>query len=453
MKFRQTALIIILSLGLVSCSLAEDITPPPGYTSPTSVPTQATVTPVAPSTSTVETATTATATTPASTQSTTPPADATAKPGTSFGIFTGTLANGSGGGIPEGQNVTLVGLDQDQTGSYQKALELQSQINQDGSYSFSGVEVALNRAFLIITSYGGVEYQSDPVIVKDATTNFSIPITIYDKTNDINVLTVDQVHLKFDLSAQNVIQVTELYIVTNPGKQVVVVPSDGSSIPFLQVPVGAGSPQYQLAQGSAQLLNATGGFALLPGSDKQYGFLVSFSMPYSKSLKYNQLFTLPVSSLTVFVPLGMRLSAEQLTAAGPQTIQSQTYLMYQSNKMAAGSSLALALSGRPGASTGFNFDRQTIVLIGIGIVGILLIGVGIYLYLRDRTRVLKEEQEDQEKRNQQQEDALGEDPENIMDAMIALDDQYKAGEIPKEAYEKRRMELKERLKGILVAEG
>ena len=149
----------------------------------------------------------------------------------------------------------------------------------------------------------------------------------------------------------------------------------------------------------------------------------------------------------------MRLSAEQLTAAGPQTIQSQTYLMYQSNKMAAGSSLALALSGRPGASTGFNFDRQTIVLIGIGVVGILLIGVGIYLYLRDRTRLLKEEKEDQEKRNLQEEDALGEDPENIMDAMIALDDQYKAGEIPKEAYEKRRMELKERLKGILVTEG
>ena len=128
--------------------------------------------------------------------------------------------------------------------------------------------------------------------------------------------------------------------------------------------------------------------------------------------------------------------------------------MYQSNKMAAGSSLALALSGRPGTSPGFNFDRQTIVLIGIGVVGILLIGVGIYLFLRDRTRLLKEEKEDQEKKNlQNEEDALGEDPENIMDAMIALDDQYKAGEIPKEAYEKRRMELKERLKGILVTEG
>jgi hypothetical protein len=36
-----------------------------------------------------------------------------------------------------------------------------------------------------------------------------------------------------------------------------------------------------------------------------------------------------------------------------------------------------------------------------------------------------------------------------MDAMIALDDQFKAGELPREAYEKRRMELKERLKGVM----
>jgi hypothetical protein len=48
-----------------------------------------------------------------------------------------------------------------------------------------------------------------------------------------------------------------------------------------------------------------------------------------------------------------------------------------------------------------------------------------------------------------QEDAIGEDRDSIMDAMIALDDQYKAGEIPKEAYENRRSELKDRLKVVL----
>jgi len=114
-------------------------------------------------------------------------------------------------------------------------------------------------------------------------------------------------------------------------------------------------------------------------------------------------------------------------------------------------------TGKPGEPTGFKFDRQAIVLIGIGIVGILLIGVGIYLYLRDRGRLLKEEQEKQveqeEQDDQVDEDALGEDRDNIMDAMIALDDQYKVGEIPREAYEKRRNELKERLKSILSSQG
>jgi len=73
--------------------------------------------------------------------------------------------------------------------------------------------------------------------------------------------------------------------------------------------------------------------------------------------------------------------------------------------------------------------------------------------MRDRTRHLKEEQERQEEQyGQIEEDALGEDRDNIMDAMIALDDQYTVGEIPKEAYEKRRTELKERLKEILSSQ-
>ena len=86
------------------------------------------------------------------------------------------------------------------------------------------------------------------------------------------------------------------------------------------------------------------------------------------------------------------------------------------------------------------------ILIGIGIVGALLVGLGIYLYLRDRARWRRENEENEAVIEK---DALGEDRDSIMDAMIALDDQYKAGEIPKEAYEERRKELKERLRSVL----
>jgi hypothetical protein len=441
MKFRYVALIVLFSFTLASCSLAEDITPPPGYQSPTPIPTLGSATQTPQATRPVKAA----SVTPEILTVSAQPANATSFLGSNRGQVTGVLVNGSGGVIPGGQSVSLFGFDKDQSGTYQKTVELPSPVDIKGSYNFSGLEMPTDRIFLLITSFGGVEYQSDPVTVSDATTAYSIPITIYDKTDDLGQLAFSQVHLIFDLSSQNVIQVTELFIATNPGKQTVVVSSDGSSVPFIQTPQNAGGLQFQLSQGSSQLLNATEGFAMPPGADKQYGFVATYTLPYTKSLKFSQPFSLPVSSLTVFIPKGMRLRGEQLTDAGPQDVQGKSYQMYQANKMASGSTLSLTLSGQPESSTGAPSNNKTWISIGIGVVGILLIGLGLYLFLRDRARFKRENELPEEVLEK---DALGEDRDSLMDAMIALDDQYKAGEIQKEAYEQRRTELKDRLKGL-----
>jgi hypothetical protein len=442
MKYRLISLIIFLSLVFTSCSLAEDITPPPGYQAPTEASLEpVTLTPEA--SSTLEPATVTPEITPAATDTTNTSADVTTPSGAVLGNITGSLINGSGSDIPAGQKVTLVGFDVDPSGNYQKSMELETTGDPKGVFSFKGVDIPQGRVLLVFTSWGDIEYQSDPVTVSDTTTDYSVPITIYEKTDDLNTLTLSQVHLIFNSSSQDVLQVTELYIVTNTGTQAVVVPSDGTSIPFIPIPEKASGVQFQLSQGSAELLNAKGGFAMLPGAEKQFAFIATYTMPYSRSLNFEQLFSLPVSSLTVFIPKGVRLRSEQLVDAGAQDIQGQSYQMYQASKIASGSSLSLSLSGKPGASTGFMPGRQTIVLIGIGLVGVLLVGLGIYLFLRDRARFKQENTASEEG---VEKDALGEDRVSIMDAMIALDDQYKAGEIPKEAYETRRFELKERLK-------
>ena len=325
MPVRITILIFITSLALAACSQPDDITPPPGYQSPTSGSTLVTASQTIEPTLTKLPATALAGPTPAGMQSPTPFDTKITTSGLSLSDINGSLTNGSGGSIPDGQKVTLIGLDKDQTGNYQKAIEMDALVNPDGSYSFKGVDTPLDRAFLIVTSLGGVEYQSDPVIVSASTVKITVPITVYEKTVDLNTLALNQVHLIFDLSTQNVVKVTELFIVTNLGKQVVYVPSDGKTIPFINTPVDSSNVQFQLSQGSAQLLNATGGFALLPGAEKQYGFIASYSMPYGKNLKFDQPFSMPVTSLTVFVPQGVRLRGEQLTDAGPQTIQSQIY--------------------------------------------------------------------------------------------------------------------------------
>jgi hypothetical protein len=79
-------------------------------------------------------------------------------------------------------------------------------------------------------------------------------------------------------------------------------------------------------------------------------------------------------------------------------------------------------------------------LIGAGALGVALILAGAWLYLRDRNRA--EEEDDVEDADDEFESS-----EDVMDAILALDDLHRARKISDEAYHKRRAELKEILKG------
>jgi hypothetical protein len=75
----------------------------------------------------------------------------------------------------------------------------------------------------------------------------------------------------------------------------------------------------------------------------------------------------------------------------------------------------------------------------VGALGLVLILAGVWMYLRDRNRPAEELDEDEE------EDEFDSDDE-ILDAILTLDDLHRAGKIPDEAYQSRRAELKTRLK-------
>ena len=62
------------------------------------------------------------------------------------------------------------------------------------------------------------------------------------------------------------------------------------------------------------------------------------------------------------------------------------------------------------------------------------------MYLRDRN---KGEEADEE------EDHEFETSEDVLDAIVALDDLHRAGKMPEDAYQKRRAELKDILKGMM----
>ena len=106
--------------------------------------------------------------------------------------------------------------------------------------------------------------------------------------------------------------------------------------------------------------------------------------------------------------------------------------------MKSGDTLTLNLSGNP-KSGGTTSNSQQNLLIGVGAFGIVLILAGVWMYLRDRNRPDEETEEDEVEDEFDSED-------EIVDAIIALDDLHRAGKLPDEAYQTRRAELKSRLK-------
>lgn len=450
MKFRLVNLIVLLSLSLAACSLAEDITPPAVYPSPTTLSTvvPASQTPVPSSTPTPtptsEFAATAINST-AGAPGVPPPStevSPTAQP--SVVVVNGVVTVASGAAIPDGTLATLLLIN---TTSGQEMQRLTTPILPNGKYEFSNIPADTTTAYIVTADYSGVTYYSIPVVFDGTLFQFDMPITFYNTTNDLNVLTVTQVHLQFDFSTAGQVQVMVLYVITNPGGNAVIVTSDGTSVPFIKIPEAATSIKYQLSQSSSPLMSATNGFALLPGADLQYGIIATFTLPYTNRLVFAQPFSLPVSSATIIVPEGVKVRSDQLTDAGTQGSTGTTYHLYQAGSLASGSTLTLKISGMPGDKPGFVLDQRTWLMIGVGALGLILIALGIFLFLRDR-RLRRLEEEFEDDNEDDNANSLGDDRESIMDAIIALDDQYKAGDILKEAYEKRRDELIERIKKL-----
>ena len=133
---------------------------------------------------------------------------------------------------------------------------------------------------------------------------------------------------------------------------------------------------------------------------------------------------------------------DTLTDEGIQAQQNTNYHVYSASALKQDESLKFIITGKP-PTTAVNPDitQNKTLLIGAGLFGIVLILAGVWLFMRDRKRKDIEEEVDEE-----EEGSEFDDPESLMDAIIALDDLHRAGKLSDEAYQQRRNELKDALK-------
>jgi mono/diheme cytochrome c family protein len=377
-----------------------------------------------------------------------------------FGRVEGQVVSVSGGEIPAGLTVTLYGFDQ-----MQQSFSAEAAVDQEGLVTFEEVPMPEGRAFLASTEVDGVAYSSDIAVVDSDTTNMVLILPYYETTTDTSQLVVDRLHLLMEYIEPETLRVVEMYIVSNPGDQIVVAGEEGQPVLEYALPEGAKNLQFQdgvVGERYVELASGFGDMAVVRPGASQHQVIYSYDLAYSNGLDFKHAVDLPVDALIVMIPEdGIKLAGAQLMDMGTRDVQGIPYHTYSSNFMEAGSDLALEISGRPAPGGSLlTIDSNSRVhignliissaLLGMVVFGLVLILAGVWLYLRSRNS-----QSDQRERgfDLDSPETLGdENVDTLLDAILALDDQYKAGEIPQDAYLKRREELKASIKDLLKEE-
>ena len=379
------------------------------------------------------------------------PGQATAILQPGFGTVNGLVENNTGADLPSDLKITLRGFDHgtDPNSTPQEVLSLDDIVNANGTFTFEDVEMPTGRIFIAELDYEGITLQSEFAVVEEGASSLNLSsIQLYGTTSDPSALMIDDARIFFDY-AENEIQVFGAYSFRNLTEETVVVElKDGVEIPFIPSPEGAQALGFEPMQDSQPFTSVDNNLAF-PPSEQPYGLIVFSTMARDSQVEIAHPFVLPVASLTVFLPEGVKAQGEQLTDHGVQTIEGLNFQMYAAGDLPAGNTLAFTLSGTPDdkstavATTTSTTNANQSILIGAAAVGLVLILAGAWMSTRVRGR------QHIEGHSHQDEGDGFESPEEVMDAIIALDDLNQAKKISNEAYHKRRNELKEILKEML----
>jgi hypothetical protein len=353
--------------------------------------------------------------------------------------------------VPDGLNVTLFGFDQ----NMKMALTKQAPLKTDGSFVFEQVEMPTNLTFLASLDMNGLTFSSGVVTVTDGMQKVNLPITVYDTSTDKSQLVIDRMHIFLGFPQADIVEVSEVFIISNPTNYVVVPEKAGEPLLSFALPAGFSNLQLQDGVLGQRYLQTDTGIGdtqgILPGSS-QHQIVFVFDMPYKNNLTVNIPAPLPITGVVVVVPAGsVKVQSPDLVDSGQSSMQNTNYQVYSGSNIPAGKTIAMKITGKPGLATSPAATNSGLVIgdlvissqaIGIGVFVIALAGVGLWFFLRRRNMQLSTQMAYASAALDSNQD----DPDALIDAIAALDDLYRAGNLPETAYKQRRAELKERLR-------
>jgi mono/diheme cytochrome c family protein/nitrogen fixation-related uncharacterized protein len=323
--------------------------------------------------------------------------------GVSTGSVYGSIENGTeGAGLPQDLEVTFIAFDGNQL-----VFEEEIPVDADGRFEVHDLEIVPGRIFGALTEYQGVRY--------------------FNTAGHI----------------EGVVEVSQLLLMTNTGDRTIAgqdgfndiritLPKDFSNLYF------ADSPELMRFTEDAE------GFvmheAFIPREAVEVYF--SFTLPYERSLDYQQPVDYPVEAIVILKTQGPpSISGEGLSEVGARDMGGLVMESYRMDPLERGETLELRLSGRHPAQTGSS--STTNLIVGAVALGLTLIALFFIWWKWSQGQESTIEYDDETAPEEPR------DRETLIRAIAALDDRFEAGEITETVYRKRREELKRTLKALL----
>jgi mono/diheme cytochrome c family protein len=342
------------------------------------------------------------------------------------GRIEGTIVNGTAGGsVPGGLEVTLHGLD----GETEVVTETTT-ADASGSFTFNVPELVPGRLFVATVEHQGELYASEVAHLTGDEPSVSLPVTIFETTTDASAAQVDRLHLLVSIPGEGVLQVVELWILSNSGDRTIVPPEGGRGLGGT-LPEGVAQLSFDEATPGERYEVAGRDFYDRRGLPPGVGtgeWVFSYVLAYDRRLDLERTTPYPIGSIVLIVPEGMSVTADGLVDTGSRDLQGESLHTYSLGPIVGGGKVSLRLSGTGRSGTTVAPAREWIL--GVAVLGVALIAAG-WFWRRPRPRPRGAVRADS-------------DEEDLLLSLAALDRDFEAGRVSEADYRRRRDPLKRR---------
>ena len=353
----------------------------------------------------------------------------------------GQVTNGTpSSDVPAGLEIALhVFSGMEETGTYTTTLAA------DGSLSFDPLTAEEGDIFAARVVYRDVVYISDLVTLEPGQRELSLPVTIYETTEDSSSILITQAHV-FISAAEGRLWIEEYYLVGNTGDRTYVgVEESGTeqrtTLSFA-LPEGAENLSFDGPGLGERYLDLSRAFAdtePIPPGNATVEILLSYELSYREGTRVERTVSVPVGSVALVLSGGeMALEGTGITPAGTMDTQMGPALSYAAGPLEAGEPLAFTLvrqqqAAATSAPTGSPPARNTAYEISAGLVALALAMIAASLLWRSPSP-----------------GPLPAQAHPLVKSIAALDADLEAGQIGEKAYRKKRKALKRQVRARLA---